>query len=354
MAALRLSVLDQIPVPAGTTGPAALQNTLELAKLADRLGYHRYWLAEHHGTTAIACPAPEILIAAVAAATKHLRVGSGGVMLPHYSPLKVAEQFAVLAGLHPGRIDLGIGRAPGTDGATSLALQRDRQHRMPDDFPHQLAELLAYLEDRMPDGHPFQKLQALPGKPAAAADRPQVWMLGSSPQSGQWAAELGLPYAFADFISPTGARIAGEYRRGFEATTNEAGPREGHGLPAPEVLVAGWAICAETDAAAERHAASFRMMMTLLMQGAQGFLPAVPPPEEALAWLANNQVRPNPMMPGRRMLLGSPDKVKKGIEDLAAEYGASEVMLVNIMHDHQARLRSYELIADAFQLTPKE
>ncbi len=345
MSGLRLSVLDQIPVPAGTTGPQALANTLELARLADRLGYHRYWLAEHHGTTAIACPAPEILIAAVADATKHLRVGSGGVMLPHYSPLKVAEQFAVLAGLHPGRIDLGIGRAPGTDGTTSLALQRDRQHRMPDDFPNQLAELLAYLEDRMPDGHPFQKLQHLPGKPAAEDDRPQVWMLGSSPQSGQWAAELGLPYAFADFISPTGARIAGEYRRAFEPT-----PRDGHGLPAPEVVVAGWAICAETDEAADRHAASFRMMMTLLMQGAQGFLPAVPPPEEALAWLAQNQVRPNPHMPGRRMLLGTPAKVKAGIEALAAEYGASEVMLVNIMHDHRARLRSYELIAEAFQL----
>jgi luciferase family oxidoreductase group 1 len=346
MAALRLSVLDQIPVPAGTTGPQALANTLELARAADRLGYHRYWLAEHHGTTAIACPAPEIMIAAVAAATRHLRVGSGGVMLPHYSALKVAEQFALLAGLYPGRIDLGIGRAPGTDGHTALALQRDRRHAPPDDFPQQLVELLAYLEDRMPEGHPLRRLQDLPGKPPAMADRPQVWLLGSSPQSGQWASELGLPYAFADFISPTGTRIAEEYRSRFEPA-----PAGGLGLAQPETVVAGWAICAESEAEAERHAASFRMMIALLTT--QGRFPAVPPPDEALAFLAQHGSPSHPLRPGRRLMLGTPDQVKTQIEDLAVQYGAAEVMLVNILYDHQARLKSYELIAKAFGLAPR-
>src|SRR5688500_2053879 len=152
-----LSVLDQSPVPEGSTGPQALQNTLDLARLADRLGYHRYWLAEHHGTPALACAAPEVLIGPVAAATERIRVGSGGVMLPHYSPLKVAEAFSTLAGLHPGRIDLGLGRAPGTDRLTALALQRDRRQHAPDDFPQQLAELLAYLDDAMPADHPFAR-----------------------------------------------------------------------------------------------------------------------------------------------------------------------------------------------------
>src|SRR5438270_13200420 len=151
---MRISVLDQSPVPEGATGAAALANTLDLARLTDALGYHRYWLAEHHGGPSLAGPSPEALIGPVAAATSHIRVGSGGVMLPHYSPFKVAETFSLLAGLFPGRIDLGIGRAAGTDPLTAFALQRDRRERTPDDFPAQLAELLAYLDRRLPDGHP--------------------------------------------------------------------------------------------------------------------------------------------------------------------------------------------------------
>ncbi len=176
-----LSVLDQSPVAEGATGAEALRNSLELARLADRLGYHRYWVAEHHGTPALACAAPEVLIGPIAAATRRLRVGSGGVMLPHYSPLKVAEAFSTLAALYPGRIDLGLGRAPGTDQLTMLALQRDRRQRAPDDFPQQLAELLAYLDDRMPADHPFARLAALlPGRP----ERPEPWLLGSSAPCG--------------------------------------------------------------------------------------------------------------------------------------------------------------------------
>src|SRR3954470_2916558 len=206
---LRVSVLDQSPVSEGSTGSQALQNTIDLARLADGLGYHRYWVAEHHGGGMVAGPSPEVLIGPIAAATTNLRVGSGGVMLPHYSPLKVAENFSILAGLFPGRIDLGIGRAAGTDAMTTFALQRDRRQAAPDDFPEQLAELLALLEDEFPEGHALGRYVAtLPGRP----ELPEPWLLGSSAQSAIWAGELGLPYAFADFINPEGAEIAQLYR----------------------------------------------------------------------------------------------------------------------------------------------
>src|SRR5271167_3224224 len=156
--ALRLSVLDQSPIPEGLTPGDALRNSIDLARLADELGYGRYWVAEHHGSKALACASPEVLIGPIAGATSRIRVGSGGVMLPHYSPLKVAETFSVLAGLFPGRIDLGIGRAAGTDPLTTFALQRDRRQAAPDDFPQQLAELLGYLDDRLPSDHPFARL----------------------------------------------------------------------------------------------------------------------------------------------------------------------------------------------------
>src|SRR5689334_12736191 len=191
---LRLGVLDQSPISAGATGADALRETVELARLCERLGYGRYWHAEHHGTPMLACASPEVLIASVAAATGSIRVGSGGVMLPHYSPLKVAETFSILSGLHPGRIDLGIGRAAGTDPITTFALQRDRRAAAPDDFPEQLAELIGYLDGTLPGEHPFQRLSALPGGP----ERPELWLLGSSPQSAIWAGQLGLRYAFAD------------------------------------------------------------------------------------------------------------------------------------------------------------
>src|SRR5947209_2502595 len=209
---MRVSVLDQSPISDGSTGADALRNTLDLARLTDELGYHRYWVAEHHGGPMLASASPEALIGPIAATTKRIRVGSGGVMLPHYSPFKVAETFTILAALYPGRIDLGIGRAAGTDPLTTFALQRDRRQAAPDDFPQQLAELLAYFEDDLPSDHPFARLAGmLPGLP----ELPAVWLLGSSPQSAIWAGELGLPYAFADFINPQGAEIARTYTARF-------------------------------------------------------------------------------------------------------------------------------------------
>src|SRR5438477_4813914 len=247
---MRLSVLDQSPIPEGSSGADAIRNTLDLALLADELGHHRYWVAEHHGGPMLASASPEALIGPIAAATDQIRVGSGGVMLPHYSPLKVAETFTVLAGLFPGRIDLGIGRAAGTDPMTTFALQRDRRQAAPDDFPQQLAELLAYFDDALPADHPFARLPpVLPGRP----ELPAPWLLGSSAQSAIWAAQLALPYAFADFINREGAEIAALYRERFAPT--EASPVQ-------RTAVAAWVLCAETDDEAQRLAASSRMSLT--------------------------------------------------------------------------------------------
>jgi luciferase family oxidoreductase group 1 len=323
-----LSVLDQSPISEGSVGGDALRNSIDLAQHVEALGYVRYWIAEHHGTPMLASAAPEILIGAVAAATSRITVGSGGVMLPHYSPLKVAEVFSMLAALYPGRIDLGLGRAPGSDRETMFALQRDRRQVSPDDFPEQLAELLAYLEDDFPDGHPLARLAALPGGP----ERPEVSLLGSSPQSAIWAGELGLPYVFADFINPAGAEIAQLYRDRFVPSRRRATPYVG---------VAVSVVCAEDDDEAQRLASSSRMAMTLLRQGQ---LIPVPPVETAVAFFEQH-----PPPAGRRAVVGSPATVRAGLEDVVAAYGADEAMVVTITYDHAARRRSYELVADAFR-----
>ncbi|HUB03709.1 MAG TPA: LLM class flavin-dependent oxidoreductase [Solirubrobacteraceae bacterium] len=335
---MRLSVLDQSPISEGSTGVDALHNTIDLARLADELGYHRYWVAEHHGGPMLAGGSPEALIGPIASVTEGIRVGSGGVMLPHYSPFKVAETFTILAGLFPGRIDLGLGRAAGTDPMTTFALQRDRRQASPDDFPQQLAELLAYLDDSLPEDHPFSRLASvLPGRP----ELPTPWLLGSSPQSAIWAGQLALPYAFADFINSAGADIAKVYRERFEPARD---------LQAPRTAVAVWALCAPTDEEAELLATSSRMSFTLLRRNQ---LIPVPPPEKAVEFLRREGKSPSGGQPGRRSILGTPDKVRAGIEEVAVEYGAEEVIVVTITHDHQARRRSYELIAEAFDLEPR-
>ncbi|HTU87683.1 MAG TPA: LLM class flavin-dependent oxidoreductase [Solirubrobacteraceae bacterium] len=333
-----LSVLDQSPISEGSTGADALHNTIDLARLTDELGYHRYWVAEHHGGPMLAGPSPEALIGPIAAATSGIRVGSGGVMLPHYSPLKVAETFTVLAALFPGRIDLGIGRAAGTDPMTTFALQRDRRQAAPDDFPQQLAELLAYLDDSLPEDHPFHRLAAtLPGRP----ELPVPWLLGSSPQSGIWAAQLGLPYAFADFINAEGADIAQHYQGSFECSRD---------LKAPRTAVAVWALAAPTEEEAVFLSTSSRMSFTLLRRNR---LIPVPPPEQAVEFLRREGKPLNGARPGRRSIVGSPEKVRAEIETVASEYGAEEVIVVTITYDHQARRHSYELIAEAFGLEPR-
>jgi luciferase family oxidoreductase group 1 len=344
-----LSILDQSPISEGSSGSQALRNTIDLAQLADRLGFHRYWVAEHHGGPMLAGPSPEALIGPIAAATSHIRVGSGGVMLPHYSPFKVAESFSLLSGLFPGRIDLALGRAAGTDPLTTFALQRDRRQAAPDDFPQQLIELLGYLDDRLPADHPFARLaKTLPGRP----ERPEPWLLGSSQQSAIWAAELGLPYAFADFINPKGAEITALYRERFaehEHAGGGAGASGDGGAEAgakPRVAVGVWVICAETDEEAQRLAASGRMTFTLLRRGQ---LIAVPPPEEAVEFLAADDRSGQPRSQ-RRAIVGAPATVRAELEDVVAKYKAEEAIVLSITYAHEARRRSYELLAEEFGL----
>ena len=334
---MRVSVLDQSPIPAGSTGADALRNSVDLARLADTLGYHRYWVAEHHGTPMLACASPEALIGPIAALTSRMRVGSGGVMMPHYSPLKVAETFSMLSALFPRRVDLGVGRAAGTDSLTMFALQRDRRQAVPDDFPQQLAELLGYVRDGLPAGHRFEHLTELPGLP----ERPEPWLLGSSPQSGVWAARAGLPYAFADFISPAGADIVAEYRDRFQPSASQ---------PDPYVMVAAWALCADSDDEARRLASSARMAFTLMRQG---HLISIPPVETALRFFEDSGPATASITRRRRWILGSPDTVRRDLDELVQEYQADELMIVTITHDHQARRRSYELLGGVTAAMPQ-
>jgi luciferase family oxidoreductase group 1 len=253
-------------------------------------------------------------------------------MLPHYSPLKVAETFSMLSSLYPGRIDLGIGRAAGTSSSVAYALQRDRRQPAPDDFREQLAELLDYFANRVPGTGPFRRLTE------TRFVSPETALLGSSAQSAVWAAELGLPYVFADFINPAGAAMAAWYRQNFVPSEH---------LSAPRVAVAAWAVCAPTAGEALRLSSSFRMMMLQLYRGQ---LIAVPPVEKALCFLEKEGVPMERLPAQRRILTGDPPTVRAGLESLAAEYAADEVFVVNIMYDHAARRRSYELIAEDFGL----
>jgi luciferase family oxidoreductase group 1 len=334
---MKLSVIDQSPVSSGSTPAGALHNTIDLARHADVLGYERYWIAEHHATPGFASPAPEVLIARVAAETSGIRVGSGGVLLPHYSPLKVAEVFRVLHALYPDRIDLGIGRAPGSAPLEAFALRRDRgKGEWVDDFPDQLAELLAFLHRAFPPAHPFARILVTPDMPGT----PDVWLLGSSPWSARAASELSLPYAFAHFINPGPTREALQY---YGAHVEQRARR---------TILALGVICAETEDEALRQAAPVRLRR---YQRAQGIEPGpILSPEDALAQLGPG---PDPMPEERgewpRYLVGSVEQVRGRLEHIAAELAVDELMILTIVHDHAVRVRSYELLAQAFGLTPR-
>ncbi len=329
----RLSVLDQSPIAQGQSAADALVNTLDLARLCDGLGYHRYWLAEHHASPGLAGVAPEALIGPVALATRRMRIGSGGIMLPHYSPFKVTETFRMLSALAPGRIDLGLGRAPGSDGRTAFALQRDRSRQMPsDDFPNNLAEIMAYLGDGLPDDHPFAALRDT--LPSGHGGSPDLWLLGSSSDSAIWAAEAGLPYCIADFINSDAVPLAELYRQRFAPS---------RWLDKPYVMVATWTIAAESRALAEQHALPAVMMFAHLIRGE---LIAVPSVETAIIWAKEHQAPER----RRRTTVGSPREVRESLDNVATLYGADELMLVNIMPDHAARRASYQLIAQEYGL----
>jgi luciferase family oxidoreductase group 1 len=344
----RLSVLDQSPVSAGSTPAQALANSLDLARHADALGYHRLWYSEHHAMALLACTAPEVLIARAAGATERIRVGSGGIMLPHYSPFKVAEVFRTLHAIFPGRIDLGIGRAPGGGQRESLALRRNRQAPQPDDFPQQLAELRAFLHpERFPAGHPFANALVAPSAPGA----PDIWLLGSSMWSAVTAAQQGLPYAFAHFFSPIQTRQAIEfYQRNFVPSPDRT---------TPEATLCIGVICAETDAEAHYLHASVRLLQRRIRMDDRRPVAA---PEDALGELGNTPTAPNPLLPFTagsydapedgewpRYLVGTPDRVAAQLRNLAGELNLSELLINTITHSHEARLRSYTLLAEAMK-----
>ena len=338
---MRLSVLDQSPVRSDGTAAEAVAETIALAKAAERLGYHRYWLAEHHNTKSFAGSAPEVLIARVAAETKTIRVGSGGVMLTHYSPLKVAEQFRMLEILSPGRIDLGLGRAPGTDQRTMQALQAGPQGWGIDAFPSQVHLLRQFLDDAagvsLPDDHPYRGIHASPMGPT----RPEMWLLGSGIHSAVYAGELGLPFAHAHFISAEGSEEAvANYRHRFKPSSWCESPRVAMGVAA---------LAAETEEDARRLSASRNLWVVRLLTGRPI---AFPPPEEALDYPYTDQEKALLATIEARSTVGTPDVVKKKLTALAERHGAEELVIVTITYDAKSRLRSYELLAKEFGLAP--
>ncbi|HXJ17133.1 MAG TPA: LLM class flavin-dependent oxidoreductase [Candidatus Polarisedimenticolia bacterium] len=333
----RLSVLDVSPVPSGSSSADALRNTLDLAQLADALGYTRYWLAEHHNTPLIASSVPEVMIGHVAAVTRRIRVGSGGVMLPNHAPLKVAESFRVLEALHPGRVDLGLGRAPGTDSLTALALRRSREALSADDFPAQLDELLGFLDGGFPDNHPFQRIRAMPDD----VPMPEIWLLGSSDFSAELAARLGLRFAFAHHISPWPA--VGALR--FYSSQFRPSPK----LAQPESILAVSVLCAETDERAEELAKPLELTLLRFRQGSMGRFPSQ---AEAAAYPYTPEEREIIQANRARSIIGSPGRVRERIMGLAEQAKVEEIMITTMTHDHQDRRRSYELLAEAFSLSP--
>ncbi|WEH41670.1 LLM class flavin-dependent oxidoreductase [Streptomyces sp. AM 2-1-1] len=342
-----LSVLDLVTVGKGRTASEALRTSVDIAKLAERRGFHRFWVAEHHSMPGVASSSPAVILAHLAAHTDRIRLGSGGVMLPNHAPLVIAEQFGTLEAMAPGRVDLGLGRAPGTDGATAAALRRsERLNEGADDFPQQLAELTRFLDDDFPDGHPYARIHAVPGPVQATSEggvqspaRPPIWLLGSSGFSARLAGVLGLPFAFAHHFSARNTVPALElYRDSFEPSAV---------LDAPYALIGAAALAADTEREARAQVLTGALSMLRLRTGRPGL---VPTPEEAEAytfgplesdfvdeWLGN-------------IVHGTPDQVRSGLDDLAKRTGADEVMITANAHGGEVRLRSYELIADAYGL----
>lgn len=332
-------MLDQSTATKGRTQDEAIRETLALAKHCEALGYHRYWVSEHHNTGNIVGTAPEILMAAIAATTTRIRVGSAGVMLPHYSSLKVAEQFRVLEAIAPGRIDLGLGRAPGSDQRTAFALNPNTGNA--EDFPQQVYELQAWVSGTPLDPrHPFHMIKAHPTGPTS----PEIWILGSSDYGAQLAAHFGLPYAFAYFFTDGhGCEQAMElYRRNYKPSER---------FPKPQATICVWALAADTEAEA-RHLATSREHSRILRD--VGIRDALVPPDEAAAYPYDAAQRARIESMRRRAFVGTADEVKAKLIDLASSLGLEELVVVTWTYDAAPRHRSYELLAQAFGLTAKD
>jgi luciferase family oxidoreductase group 1 len=330
-----LSVLDLSFVTSGGSGSQALRNTIDLARHADTLGFTRYWVAEHHNLPSIASSAPDIMIGQIAAVTTRMRIGSGGVMLPNHAPLQVAERFKVLEALFPGRIDLGLGRAPGTDQITSLALRRRQDIRDDDDFLERFQELLLLESRGFPEGHPFNSVRAMPSD----VPLPPIWLLGSSDYSAQLSAQIGAGFSFAHhFASHDAADAMTTYRKLF---------KPGQWLDKPHAILACAVVCADTDEEAERLASTVDLNIVRRAKGE--FLPLASP-EEAAAYPYSPIDRERAKANRARVFVGGPAKVKERLMPLIEATEADEVMITSAIHSHEARKRSYELVAGAFGL----
>jgi luciferase family oxidoreductase group 1 len=330
-----LSVLDLSPVAVGSSGAAALRNSLDLAELADDLGFTRYWVAEHHNLPSIASSAPDIMIGQIAAATARIRVGSGGVMLPNHAPLTVAERFKVLEALFPGRIDLGLGRAPGTDPVTSYALRRRQDVSGDDDFLQRFQELILFESRAFPEGHPFRNVRAMPEDVAL----PPIWLLGSSGYSAQLAAVVGAGFAFAHhFADHDAADAMLSYREQFKPSPARA---------TPYAILACAVVCADSDAEAERLASTIDLNFVRRSRGE--YLPLASP-EEATAYPYSPAERGLIARHRARLFVGDKAKVLDRLTSMIAATKADEVMVTTMLYDHGARRHSYELLSEAFGL----
>ncbi len=331
---MRLSVLDQSPIISGHTASEAIAETLKLARVAEKLGYSRYWLAEHHAIGALADPCPEILLARLGAETSTMRIGTGGVLLPYYSPFKVAETFRMLEALYPGRVDLGIGRAPGGDMQTARAVGGGRAPTA-ENFPEQVWELVGQLDGTLPDDHPHKNVRAMPEVTTA----PEVWLLGSSDYSGLLSAELGLRFAFAHFINVhDGDAVMRAYRDRFKPSPREHSP---HGISCVFV------ICAKTDAEAERLARAIDLRRLHMAQGIDSPVPTLTEAERH-RFTPQEQAYVDSQRP--RAVIGGPQKCRDDLTALAERYRVDELMVLTITGDYASRLESYERLAEAFEL----
>lgn len=333
---ITLSVLDQSPVLKGHTAEEALQQTVKLAQLTEQLGYHRFWVSEHHDATTLAGSAPEVLISYLAAKTSTIRLGSGGVMLPHYSPYKVAESFRVLEGLAPGRIDLGLGRAPGGMPLATRALQEGKYGGF-EGFPKQIEDLIGYIHGRLDDDHRFASLNVTPVIQGA----PQLWMLGTSSDSARLAAQTGLPYAFAQFINGAGGvEYMKHYIKYFQPSVV---------AQEPHTAVAIFVICAPTEAEAEDRAMSMDFALLALESGIM--LNTFPEIEELKQYPYTDFQKVRIKENRKRMIVGAPEQVKTQLEQLCSSYGTNEAIIVTITPTFEQRIESYQLLADVFELS---
>lgn len=332
---MRLSVLDQSPVISGQSQARAIEETLRLARRVEDLGYYRYWLAEHHAIAALADPCPEVLLARLGAETKTIRIGTGGVLLPYYSAFKTAEVFRMLEALYPGRVDLGIGRAPGGDPRTARAVGGGK---FPDaeQFPRQVWELVGHLDGTLPEDHPERGVRLQP----AGASVPEVWLLGSSDYSGLLAAQLGLRFAFAHFINPNGGDIVmAAYKERFKPTPKRD--------PSPHTLLCCFVVCAETDEEAERRA---RVVDLRRLEMAYNLDTPVPTLEQALQRDFTDKELAYIQAQRARAVVGGPERCRAQLLELAAQYSADELMILTITGDYASRLESYQLLAKAFDI----